>query len=149
MPMSLPIYSSPTNLSEYERDQYFRQRAFEWISAHPASFVVNGLRKIAALYSFDPLSSRSAMADLYRVAGFFPYGLLLPFILLGSVSCLRQPQFRILYWHILFVTGLAFVFFGDSRLRTAIQPHLYLFGALGLQRAISWWPKQRGRSTVN
>jgi 4-amino-4-deoxy-L-arabinose transferase-like glycosyltransferase len=133
MPMSLPIYQVPPGLSSSEIDWYYRQRAIEWTMAHPLDFAINGLRKLIALYSFDPLSVRPEVAWLFRLAGLVPYGILIPFIFLGLVTNLGAPKIRILLWYILFTTLLAIAFFGDSRIRAPIQPYLYLLGVLGVQ----------------
>lgn len=132
MPMSLPIYGKPTDLSDPEVDKYYRGRALDWIAGHPAEFLINGVRKITLLYYFDPISARSQMQFLFLLAGLFPYGMMLPFIIIGVVSNLRTEKFWLVLWYILFTTALAFVFFGDSRVRAPIQPYLYLFGCLGI-----------------
>lgn len=137
MPMSLPIYSRPSGLSDPEADQYYRQRAIEWIAANPIDFFQNGLRKLIVLFSFDPMSARPEVAGLYRLAGIFPYGILLPFLAIGLVANLRNEKFWIIQWYILFTTAMAFVFYGDSRIRAPIQPYLYLFAALGLAVCIA------------
>lgn len=138
MPMSLPIYDAPTGLSGSQTDIYYRQKAIEWISSHPSNFVVNGLRKIFVLYSFDPLSVRPEMAGVYRLAGIFPYGVLMPFIFLGLAINWREPRFAIILWYILFTTAMAFLFYGDSRIRATIQPYLYIFGVLGIEIVLKW-----------
>ncbi len=138
MPMSLPIYDAPPGLSDTQLDQYYRQRAIEWITGHPVDFIVNGFRKLIVLFSFDPLSARPQVATLYRIAGLFPYGVLLPFILVGLLLNLRNPYFAIILWYILFTMAMAVVFWGDSRIRAPIQPYLYLFGVLGLQAFCRW-----------
>jgi 4-amino-4-deoxy-L-arabinose transferase-like glycosyltransferase len=139
MPMSHPIYARPPGLDSHAVDQYYRARALEWIGAHPDQFLVNGVRKVITLYNFDPLSARPEMSALYRVAGLVPYGLLLPFILLGLLTQWRDERLWVIYCYILFTTLLAIVFWGDSRIRAPIQPYLYLFGVLGVRQVVMWW----------
>ena len=138
MPMSLPIYAAPSGLSKPELDQYYRQRAIDWLTSHPMEFAVNGIRKVIVLYSFDPLSTRPEMASFYRLAGVFPYGVIFPFILVGFLAFWRRFQFTVTLWYILFTTFLTVVFWGDSRVRAPIQPYLYIFGALGVE----WFSKR-------
>jgi hypothetical protein len=142
MPMSLPVYRVPEGLSGQDIDQYYRQRAFEWMIGHPVDFVVNGFRKVFMLYNFYPLSWRPEVSGLYRIAGIFPYGLFLPFILMGFLGYLRNPRFSIILWYILFTTMLAGIFYGDSRIRAPIQPYLYLLGVLGINGVAQWCQKR-------
>jgi hypothetical protein len=122
MPMSLPIYQIHSGLSEAEVDQHYRQHALEWIASHPLDFTINGIRKVIVLYSFDPLSWRPEVAGLYRFAGVFPYGLVMPFIFLGLIQNLRNPKFSVVMWYILFTTLMAALFYGDSRCRATPAP---------------------------
>ena len=143
MPMSNPIYARPPNLDSHDIDQYYRTRAFKWIAAHPDQFLLNGVRKVITLYNFDPLSTRREVSMLYRLAGLFPYGLMLPFILFGLATQWRDERLWVVYAYVLFTTLLAIVFWGDSRIRAPIQPYLYLFGVLGVRQIIVWWQTSR------
>ncbi|HUS15693.1 MAG TPA: glycosyltransferase family 39 protein [Chloroflexia bacterium] len=137
MPMSLALYDAPSGMGSYELDQFFHDQATAWIAAHPLEFAVNGLRKVIMLFNFDPASVRPEMANLFRVAGLFPYGLMLPFILLGLGDALRRRELWLLGVYVVMTTALAFVFWGDSRVRAPIQPYLYLLGtAWILQRLV-------------
>lgn len=138
MPMSLPIYQAPDGLHGAEIDHYYRQQAIAWIFANPTRFALNGLRKIVALFHFDPMSARQEVSNLFRAAGLLPYGLMLPFILVGLAAHLRDRRLWILYAYILFTTLLSIVFWGDSRIRAPIQPYLYLFGVLGVSWVLAW-----------
>lgn len=148
MPMSGGIYDAPPGLSGPQIDQYYRDRASEWITSHPRDFVVNGLKKVLVLYSFDPLSWRPEVAGFYRLAGLFPYGILVPFVLLGLVFNVRNSKFGIVLWYVLFTTLMAAVFYGDSRIRAPIQPYLYVFGMLGLQMVYSRWRRWNQQCAV-
>lgn len=141
MPMSQPIYARPAGLSDVELDQYYRQRAIEWIVGHPINFIVNGFRKVIVLYNFDPASWRPEVAGFYRFAGIFPYGILMPFIALGLIANVRNDKFWVILWYILFTTAMAFIFYGDSRIRAPIQSYLYLFGILGIAICIATFRK--------
>ena len=145
MPMSLPVYAIPSGLSGPKIDQYYRKRATEWITAHPIAFVFNGFRKLIALYSFDPLSRRPEVAGFYRLAGLFPYGVLMPFVFLGLILNFRNSNFSVMVWYIFFTTLMAAVFFGDSRIRAPIQPYLYLFGVMGIHTCMKWVDLRRYR----
>lgn len=147
MPMSNPIYARPPNLDSHGVDQYYRARALEWIAVHPDQFLLNGARKVITLYNFDPLSARPEVSMLYRLAGLFPYGLMLPFIFLGLIMQWRDERLWVIYAYILFTTLLAIVFWGDSRIRAPIQPYLYLFGVLGVRQVIVW--RQMRRRAMN
>ncbi len=138
MPMSLPVYDAPSTLAGPQVDQYYRKRAFDWILSHPLDFAINGFRKLLVLYSYDPFSWRPEVSGFFRLAGIFPYGILMPFILIGLILNLRNPRFQIILWYILFSTLLAFLFYGDSRIRAPFQPYLYLFSMLGLGSAVNW-----------
>jgi 4-amino-4-deoxy-L-arabinose transferase-like glycosyltransferase len=148
MPMSRPIYARPSGLDSYATDQYYRQRALDWILQHPAQFAINGIRKVIMLYNFDPLSARPEMSALYRVVGLVPYGLMLPFILLGAVLFGRNQRLWVIYCYIIFTTLLTIVFWGDSRIRAPIQPYLYLYGVLGVQ-AVAGWAQSRHRQPAD
>ena len=132
MPMSLPVYAAPPGLSQTELNRYYWDRTWVWIASHPVDFVVNDLRKLVALYHFDPLSWRPEVSLLFRLAGLFPYGLMLPFIVLAAIEQIRNPRLWLIFAYILYSTLLAMLFYGDSRIRAPIQPYLYLFGAAWL-----------------
>lgn len=136
MPMTSALYERPAGLAGTEVDHYYRQKALDWIAANPGTFVLNGIRKVIVLYHFDPMSARPEMADLFRWVGLIPYGIMLPFILLGLALNRRDRRLWLIYAYILFTTLLAVVFWGDSRIRAPIQPYLYLFGALSAAWAI-------------
>lgn len=148
MPMSGGIYDVPPRLSETEVDQYYRQRAIQWIISHPLNFAVNGVRKIIVLYSFDPMSWRPEVAGLFRLAGLVPYGILMPFILLGLILSVGSTNFKIILWYVLFTTLMAIMFYGDSRIRAPIQPYLYILGVLGVQRVADWWRQWKGQPSA-
>jgi 4-amino-4-deoxy-L-arabinose transferase-like glycosyltransferase len=143
MPMSLPVYHVPAGLNQYEADAYNQQRALAWIAANPLRFAVNGVKKVIALYHFDPLSTRTDVSLLFRLGGIFPYGLLLPFILWGLISGVKKQALGILYLYILYVTLLSIIFWGDSRARAPLQPYLYLFGVLGLSEWRNWLSRMK------
>ncbi len=115
----------------------------EWIAGHPIEFLSNGIRKVIVLYNFDPMSSRPEVAGLYRLAGIFPYGILMPFIAIGLLATVRNEKFWIILWYILFTTAMAFVFYGDSRIRAPIQPYLYLFAPLGITICVTALVKRK------
>lgn len=137
MPMSLPVYASPSDLSEVERDQYYRNRAIDWIIQNPLRFLTIGFQKVIMLYHFDPASNRATMRLPFLLAGLLPYGLMLPWIVLGVIKYGPQRKTWIIMAYLFFTTALTFVFFGDSRLRAPIQPYLYLLGAAWLCAKIS------------
>jgi len=138
MPMSLPIYDRPADLTELEIDSYFRQRAMDWITSHPVAFVTNAVEKVIVLYSFDPLTRSSGHETLYRLVDSSRTASCFPFILLGLVLNLKNDGLAVLLGYILFMTLLAAVFFGDSRIRAPIQPYLYIYGVLGVQAFVKW-----------
>lgn len=148
MPMSLPIYARPPGLSGPQVDQYYRERAIQWIRAHPLTFVANGFRKLIMLYSFNPNSARPQVAGFYRFAGLFPYGFLMPFVFLGLILNFRNSKSGILLWCILFTTLMATIFFGDSRIRAPIQPYLYLFGVMGVHTCVQMLDRHRPAGLV-
>jgi 4-amino-4-deoxy-L-arabinose transferase-like glycosyltransferase len=143
MPMSLPIYNRPPDISEAEIDLFYRQQAIEWIINHPIDFAINGVRKVLMLYNFDPSSVRSEKQVAFRLAGLIPYGVILPFILLGLAASLNR-KYIVILWYILFTTLLSIIFFGDSRMRAPIQPFLYIFGAIGVQVCARWCNQSSG-----
>lgn len=145
MPMTGGIYDAPADLSGPQIDAYYRQLAIQWIASHPFDFAVNGVKKVIVLYSFDPLSWRPEVANLFRLAGLVPYGLLMPFIFVGLFMNLWDRRFRIILWYILFTTLMAILFYGDSRIRAPIQPYLYMFGVLGVGIVVSWWRQWKPR----
>lgn len=146
MPMSVGIYDAPADLSGPQIDAYYRQRAIRWIISHPLDFFVNGLKKTVVLYSFDPLSWRPEVAGFYRIAGLFPYGIMMPFFFLGLLSNLKNGNFKLVLWYVLFTSLIAAVFYGDSRMRAPIQPYLYVFGVMGIELALDWLRRRSGRS---
>jgi hypothetical protein len=143
MPMSLPIYDHPTDLAQVEIDQFYYHQAIQWIAENPLQFILNGARKLYALFSFDPLSWRPEVSALYRLAGLFPYGLLLPFIVVGIVTHIHNLNWGVILWYLLFTIVVAILFYGDSRIRAPIQPYLYLFSVVGVQRAYGWFQERK------
>jgi 4-amino-4-deoxy-L-arabinose transferase-like glycosyltransferase len=141
MPMSNPIYEAPEGLSATQIDAFYQSKAVEWIRQNPGRFLANGVRKLILLYHFDPLPQREGNTLLFRLAGMFPYALLLPFIFLGVWCEIKNPDAWLPLLMILFFTMLAFVFFGDSRARAPIQPLLYLF-------AMNWFSKWLSRTAL-
>jgi hypothetical protein len=134
MPMSDPVYTAPAGLSPTQLDAYYQKKAIRWIQAHPTQFLLNGVRKVLLFFHFDPMPQREGNTLLFRLAGIFPYGLLIPFILLGLFSELKNPEAWLLLLMVFFFILVSFIFFGDSRARAPIQPLLYLF-------AMNWFSK--------
>jgi 4-amino-4-deoxy-L-arabinose transferase-like glycosyltransferase len=132
MPMSHPIYEAPENLSDMQLNEYYQSKAIQWIASNPLRFMSNGVRKILLLFYFDPMLQREGgSSNFYLIAGLVPYGLLIPFIFLGIFSHLKNQDTWILLLYIFYTVLLSIIFFGDSRIRSPIQPYLYLF-------AIAW-----------
>ncbi len=141
MPMSHPIYDAPEALSGMELNDFYQAKAVDWIQNNPGRFMTNGLRKILLLFHFDPMLQRQDGRNmLYLFAGLFPYGLMLPFIVLGMIAQIRNKPTWIFFLFIAYTLLLAFVFIGDSRIRSTIEPYLYIFG-------VSWITGKAGCSS--
>jgi 4-amino-4-deoxy-L-arabinose transferase-like glycosyltransferase len=135
MPMSLPIYDAPAGLTDTQLNEYYQNKALTWIKGNPGQFLLNGVKKIIVLFNFDPMLQRQGDTYLSILAGIIPYGLLIPFIFLGMVQSIKNPDTWILLAFILYNILISFVYFGDSRIRATFQPYLYLF-------AVSWFDQR-------
>ncbi len=131
MPMSLPVYDRPEGLNQVEIDRFYRTEAIYWIQNNELQFLRNSIRKFLVLYYFDPMSQQSERALIFLVAGLFPYGILLPFMILGIIKEVRNDDVWLILLYIFYTTILAMLFYGDSRIRAPIQPYLYIF-------AVNW-----------
>ncbi|TAK34801.1 MAG: hypothetical protein EPO21_08510 [Chloroflexota bacterium] len=125
-------------LPEVELDRYYYSQAFAWIGEHPVDFLRLLPLKLVRLYDYDPHSVRTDEAASFRLIGLLSYGVFLPFMVVGFVVGLRNRRALPLYCLIGAFTTSALVFYGDPRMRSPIQPYLFLLAAVGLQRTWLW-----------
>ncbi len=122
----------PKSTGELAKDREYYALGLQWISENPDDYAILLFKKIFRLFDPDPHTTRSNVSTLYRVGGWIPYGVLLPFILLGMFALLPNRNIWIVYSVMISVLANTLIIYGDSRFRAPIQPYLYLFGAWGL-----------------
>jgi hypothetical protein len=122
----------PKSTGELAKDREYYALGLQWISENPDDYAILLFKKIFRLFDPDPHTTRSNVSTLYRVGGWIPYGVLLPFILLGMFALLPNRNIWIVYSVMISVLVNTLIIYGDSRFRAPIQPYLYLFGAWGL-----------------
>jgi MYXO-CTERM domain-containing protein len=117
---------------ERRQDDLYFSEGLGWIRAHPGEFVARGFRKVGAL--FDPrLTPDPAPASPAKTwAHALSYGPALLLALIGLVVHRRRREF--LPWLALVAGSIAvaFVFWGQTRLRVSLDPPMLLLSAVGL-----------------
>lgn len=131
---TLRLASPPSDIGEVEWDRAAYRLGVAWITDHPVDFTLLVAKKLVRFFDFDPHSARPGVASLYRLIGFFPYGLLFPVMVIGIVGETRNRKAWLLYFVVLAAVLNALVFYGDPRMRSPIQPYLYLFASTVLGR---------------
>jgi 4-amino-4-deoxy-L-arabinose transferase-like glycosyltransferase len=123
-------------LPEVELQAYYYAQGENWIREHPGDFARLLPWKIIRLFDYDPHSVRSDKEPLLRAVGLVPYGIMLPFFFVGAVAGRRDPRVQLVLCLVLGMVTSALVFYGDPRMRSPIQPYLYVLAAVGLRE--SW-----------
>lgn len=126
------------NLSEIERDTYFKKKAWEFIKSHPGRFFSLSIKKFVRVWRLYP-SPTSGMDSLkYRLIMLFTYAPLIPFSLIGYFSSFKY--FRKTFSLILLVsvfTLLHMIFIGSIRYRVPLLPVFIILAAYGGEKIFS------------
>ncbi|MFH1612600.1 MAG: glycosyltransferase family 39 protein [bacterium] len=125
-------------LTEVEKDKFYYQLGFNWIKNNPKKFVFLEFKKFLRFWDYDKRSYHSKTSNLYKIIGLFSYGILLPFIIIGFCFSLKNNNFLILNFSILYFLFITLIFYGDIRLRAPIEPFLFILGSIGISKVIKW-----------
>jgi 4-amino-4-deoxy-L-arabinose transferase-like glycosyltransferase len=115
--------------NERIQDAIFREMAVDYIREHPGEFAARGARKVAALYSprLVPASDSRLKETAYTVS----YAAVL-LLAIGGVLTLGGRWFPVMTvtgLALVSVTAIAFVFWGQTRLRTTYDVFLIVLAA--------------------
>lgn len=135
----LPRPSGNTEV-ELDRDSY--RLAFQWIQSNPQAYGELLVKKLVRLFEFDPHTTRQDVQIAYLVAGFLPYGVLMPLVLMGIILLVRVPNAWLMHAVLAAALVNTLIFYGDSRFRAPLQPYLYLFGAWTISRLWNVWRRR-------
>ena len=139
-------------MDESQRDRIVRDRAFDYIRAHPGrlidTVVPARVGRLWAVYQpvgqlrLDALVDRRSFA--VSVLGLIQYYLLVPFAAAGVVLLWRRRGALLVVtaW-IPVVTLTAVTAFGNTRYRTAAEVSLILLAAVAMDATIGRWSSAR------
>ena len=124
--------------SEVEKSRYLYQKTLEDILRHPKGTLRLEILKV--LYFWAPFDWEILGGGQYH----FLYGFIFPFFLLGILWAKRRRFF--LLTPILYLQGVALLFYGSPRFRFPMEPFIFLLGSVGLwgifqrvpRHSVSW-----------
>ena len=130
-------------LSEYDRNKYFRDKALEWIQENPGRFVLLGFEKFRRFWNLVP-NAPEYRTPLVCAMSLLTYGPVLAFGLVGIVvAWARRRPLLLIVTPVVYYSALHSVFVGSTRYRTSVIAFVIVFSARGLTWA---WEKTRRRS---
>jgi tetratricopeptide (TPR) repeat protein len=126
---------------------YFYRKAFDWIFAHPLTFLQRYVKKLSYCFSAVEIKNNVNMYRygdyspilrcLLRASPFisFPFGIVFPLAIIGMVLCFRSSprRFLHLYLYLVAVPAGTALFFVCARYRMVMVPVLLLFTAVAVE----------------
>ena len=124
-------------LTEYERDRLFRQKALEYIRDNPGRFLQLAAIKFGRFWSPIP-NYEKYRSTLYNVVSLFSFGPVLALAAVGVVLLRRRwRELLLLLSPVGYYSMLALVFVGSTRYRTPVEPYLIVVAAYVISRMLS------------
>ncbi len=121
------------DLSELERDAFYRQVGVDWIRQHPLEFI--GLIPWKIYMFFSPLetSNRGAMMSVVAPLIYAGFSLFYLLALAGMIQTARQwRDWLLVHMLIVYPLLLTMIFYGGTRYGLVVHPFLALFAAVAL-----------------
>jgi hypothetical protein len=119
-------------LSEEASDRRFTGDALRWVGEHPGAAVKLCFWKIFRLFDPDPHSEKDDAAAK-AIVGWLTTAPMLLLALLGLTAWRSEWPWTLL---VMGTVATAFLFYGDTRMRTPADPALLVFAAHGLSRLV-------------
>ncbi len=148
--LSMPESDAGKYLKSSARSRWFFNTTFRFILTHPVKWSKVFLKKIAVFwngYEFDPnydIQYVKKYSSIHRImmckfAGIhFPFGIIVPFALLGiflafrNKSCFNQPNLFLILAYIGIFSISVMLFLIKARYRLPVIPFFILFAAYGI-----------------
>jgi len=111
-------YTPPAGLNEAEQDSYYKQRAKEWVMAHPAEAALLYLKKSANYFNFknklSTKSEESRFKDLLMAVSYYPL------LIAAVVRCFLWRRFRFSWPELL----MYLLYFGNAFLSAVVYTRI-------------------------
>jgi hypothetical protein len=144
-PTLLPGHQNAfVGMSDVQMDDHATKLALEWLADHPEKWPFLVYQKIRRLWT--PFL-QPKVASWKRMGVLFTYGPLLAATVLALIPVIaeawrRRPQNLILMLPLLWMTGIAVLFFGFARYRFPVEPIMLVITCRGL---VMLWDGLHGR----
>jgi 4-amino-4-deoxy-L-arabinose transferase-like glycosyltransferase len=134
-------------LSEYERDQHWRRKAFEFVRENPGRALALAANKLGRFWNVVPNLDQFRGSLACAIVG-VPYGLVMLLALAGLVRRGRRGDIAlILLLPVVYHCLVHMVFVGSVRYREALMPLLIVLAGGGVTTLWDW--VRRGRARVD
>jgi len=128
-----PMISQLVNLNEYQQDQIFKKKFFEFIWNNPLNFMALFFKKIYYYFWFNPFEAN----NLFWV---WEYALVLGLAVLGSIYALSERKrvgfILLLFIFFTFTYALTGPFF-NWKYRLPIEPYLIILAGHGVAKVVN------------
>ena len=133
-------------LSEYERDQHWRRKAFEFVRENPRRALALAATKLGRFWNVVPNLEQFRGALPCAIVG-IPYGLVMLLALVGLVRPGRRVEVAlILLLPVVYYCLVHMVFVGSVRYREALMPLLIAVAGGGVITLWDWMRRGRARA---
>ena len=134
-------------MTEWERDQHWRELALDYARQHPGRVAVLALVKLVRFWNVVP-NLRSFRSPAICAGLGLPYAAVMVLALVGLVRSWRRADVAlILLLPVVYHALVHMVFVGSLRYRVAVMPLVIVLAACGVDVLWSRW--QRGRSRTD
>ena len=135
------------SLTEYERDQFFRQKALAYIRENPGRFLHLAAIKFCRFWSPIP-NYEKYRSSLYNAISLLSFGPVLVLAIIGVVLLHRRwRELLLLLSPVVYYSLLHVIFVGSTRYRTPVEPFLMVVAAYVVRTIIAPWRRDGGLST--
>ena len=132
------------SLTEYERDQFFRQKALAYIRENPGRFLHLAVIKFCRFWSPIP-NYEKYRSSLYNAISLLSFG---PVLVLASIGVVllrrRWPEMLLLLSPVVYYSLLHTIFVGSTRYRTPVEPFLMVVAAYVVRMTLARWRRDGG-----
>ena len=131
-------------LGEYEKDQYLKKEAVQFIVDNPGRFLQLAVVKLLRTWNLIP-NVEAYRTPLYCGISLLSYGPVLALAIVGLFHTRSAwPKAWLLLVPIVYYSGLHSIFVGSTRYRTPLMPFVIGFSARGVVGLVAAWKGRRG-----
>ena len=122
-------------MSDIEKNRHYYKLSLNFISKYPRTFFILCIKRFFAFWAIFPRHESLFKNTFVRIINLCTYGTLIPFIIIGFISGLKEwKRLFLLYSIVILKVGVHVIVASGMGYRAVIDPFVIIFGALGIQQ---------------